>query len=188
MSSQLSFQWTMLHEKCFAEIKRIACKAPILKPIDASLIEQGQKIFLICDASPHGIGCYYGQGESWQSCRPAGFLSKKFSTAQISYRTYEQETIAILEGLIKWEDKLLGRPLEVITDHEALGFLATQDKLSVRQLRWMEYLSRFNLKVTHVQGVENIVADALSRYYMSLPEGTPILEDVFITADQRLDP
>src|SRR5918999_6564681 len=151
MCSQSTFLWTALHQKCFDEIKRIACRAPILKPIDASLIDKGEKIFLICDASPHGIGAYYGQGKSWETCRPAGFLSKKFSNAQISYRTYEQETLAILEGLSKWEDKLLGRPLEVITDHESLEFLGTQRQLSSRQLRWMEYLSRFNYRITYVK-------------------------------------
>jgi len=39
---------------------------------------------------------------------PTGFLSKKFSSAVQNYCTHEHETIAILEALIKWEDKLLG--------------------------------------------------------------------------------
>jgi hypothetical protein len=50
----------------------------------------------------------YGQGPEWQTCRLAGFLLKKFSDAQRNYRTYEHEMIAILEGLLKWEDKLIG--------------------------------------------------------------------------------
>jgi hypothetical protein len=55
-----------------------------------------------------GISAMYGQGETWQMCRPAGFISKKFSAMQTNYRMFEMETIAILEALLKWEDKLLG--------------------------------------------------------------------------------
>jgi hypothetical protein len=35
-------------------------------------------------------------------------MFKKFSAAQTNYCMFEMETIAILEALLKWEDKLLG--------------------------------------------------------------------------------
>ena len=54
------------------------------------------------------VRALYGQGPDWQSCHPASFLSKKFSSAAQNYRTHEHEMIAILEALIKWEDELLG--------------------------------------------------------------------------------
>jgi hypothetical protein len=98
------FYWKLLHEVCFNNIKVIACKLPILKPID---LQSGDLIWVICDASLSGIGAMYGQGESWQTCHPAGFISKKFTTTQMNYRVFEIETIAILEALLKWEDKLL---------------------------------------------------------------------------------
>ena len=75
----------------------------------------------------------YGQGPEWQTCQPAGFLSKKFSDTQRNYKTFEHETIAILEALLKWEDKLIGRRIHVITDHQALEFFQTQHCLSARQ-------------------------------------------------------
>jgi hypothetical protein len=99
------FYWKLLHEACFNNIKAIACKLPILKLID---LQADEPIWVICNASMLGIGTMYGQGKTWQSCHPAGFMSKKFTTAQMNYRVFEMETIAILEALIKWEDKLLG--------------------------------------------------------------------------------
>ena len=59
-------------------------------------------------------------------CHPTGFLLKKFLSAQHSYRTYEQETLAILEGLLRWEDKLLGHEMIIITNHRTLEFFNTQ--------------------------------------------------------------
>ena len=43
-------------------------------------------------------------------------MSKKFMSTQINYRVFEMETIAILKALLKWEDKLLGQRINVVTD------------------------------------------------------------------------
>jgi hypothetical protein len=132
-----SFEWRPIHQKCFESIKNMACKAPILKPVNPN---KDEPIWVICDASVHGVGAVYGQGPTWQTCRLAGIMSKKFTTAQHAYRVFEMETLAILEALLKWEDKLLGYKINVITDHEALKFFKTQSRLSPRQARWMEFL------------------------------------------------
>jgi hypothetical protein len=60
-------------------------------------------------------------------------MSKKFTYAQQHYAVYELETLAILEALLKWEDKLIGGKVHVITDHKALEFFKTQVWLSNRQ-------------------------------------------------------
>ena len=99
------FLWKPLHQVCMDNIKALACKTPILQPVDPSL---DKPIWVICDASASGIGAVYGQGQTWQTCRPAGFMSKKFMGAQLNYRVFEMETIAILEALLKWENKLIG--------------------------------------------------------------------------------
>ena len=85
----------------------------------------------------------------------AGFLSKKFSATQQNYQTHKHETIAILEALIKWEDKLLGRKFVIVTNHKSLEYFETQPSLSSRQTRWWEYLSHFNFTIQHVDGIMN---------------------------------
>jgi RNase H-like domain found in reverse transcriptase len=59
------------------------------------------------------------------------------------------ETIAILEALLKWEDKLLGHKLKIVTDHKALKFFKTQCHLNSRQARWMEFLTQFNFNIMY---------------------------------------
>jgi len=179
------FHWRPIHQQCMDNIKQLACKTPILRPIDPS---SDEPIWVICDASASGIGAVYGQGPTWQTCRPAGFMSKKFTSAQHNYRVFEMETIAILEALLKWEDKLLGNKIHIVTDHRALEFFKTQRRLSSRQMRWMEYLSRFDFDIQYVKGTSNKVADSLSRYYQS-DTGDDIhpLYD-YVNADTQLDP
>jgi len=166
MSRMRAWTWGLLHKKCFVSLKSITCKSPILKPIDYNRSrENGEHIYLVCDASIARVRSYYGQGVDWQMCRPTGFLLKKFSTAQHSYHTYEQETLAILEGLLCWEDKLLGQEIIIIMDHHTLEFFDTQHVMSLWQIRWYEYLSRFSYTIQYVKGIKNVVANALSHMY-----------------------
>ena len=112
------------------QIKLTATRVPVLKPVNFKLADP---VWVICDASPYGVGALYGQGKDWRTCRPAGFLSKKFSNAQWHYYTWEQEALAIVEALLKWEDKLLGYRIRIVTDHQALMFFETKQTLTPRQ-------------------------------------------------------
>jgi RNase H-like domain found in reverse transcriptase len=179
------FYWKPLHEVCFNHIKAIACKLPVLKPIDPT---SDDPIWVICDASMSSISTMYSQGATWQTCRLAGFMSKKFTAAQMNYRVFEMETIAILEGLLKWEDKLLGCKVLVVTDHKALEFFKMQQCLNSRQAHWMEFLVCFNFDITYVKGEMNLVADALSRYYENNQWDESYNASHYVNTDARLDP
>ena len=135
-----------------------------------------------------GISAMYGQGTNWDTCRPAGFLSKKFTSAQHNYHTHKHETLAVLEALMKWEDKLLGRKFTVVTDHKGLEYFKTQPNLLPWQTRWWEYLSHFNYNTIHIDGTRNQVADSLSCYseYDTIEDEYPNSE--FVKADEILDP
>ena len=100
---------------------------------------------------------------------------------------HEHETLAVLEALMKWEDKLLGRKFTVVTDHKGLDYFKTQPNLSPRQTRWWEYLSHFNYSTIHVDGTWNQVVDSLSHYYEydTIEDEHPNSE--FIKADELLD-
>jgi len=180
------FLWKPMHQRCFDMIKRICCKTPIIRPIDPNIEDP---IWVICDASKTGIGAIYGQGPTWTSCRPTGFMSKKFTPAQQHYAVHELETLAILESLAKWEDKLLGRRIHIITHHKALEFFKTQSRLSNRQFRWIDYMSRFDFDITYIKGeYYNKVADCLSCYYESNTAADVHDYHDYIQADLKVDP
>jgi hypothetical protein len=115
-------------------------------------------------------------------------MSKKFTDTQKNYHVFKHETLTILEALLKWEDQLLGYRIHVVTDHKALEFFKMQLRLSGRQMRWMEYLTRFDFDIRYIKGEWNKVADVLSRYYEhDYWTEVPELQD-YINADVRLDP
>ena len=115
----------------------MACQYPILNPINPSGTEL---IWLVCDASLYGVSTLYGQGPDWKTSCPVGFMSKKLSDAQQNYRTFECKTLAIIEALLKWEDKLLRFRFTIVGNHEALRYLNTQQKLLSRQICWINYI------------------------------------------------
>ena len=101
---------------------------------------------------------------------------------------HEHETLVVLEALMKWEDKLLGRKFTVVTDHKGLEYFKTQPNLSPRQTRWWQYLSRFNYNTIHLDGTQNQVADSLSCYYEYNTIEDEYPNSKFIKVDEILDP
>jgi hypothetical protein len=134
------FYWRLLHQTCLDRIKDLARKTPILWAIDVKI---PKPIWVISDTSGYGVGALYGQGLDWQTCRPSGFMSKKFTVAQRSYRTFEHEAPAVIEALMKWEDKLVGRQFIIVTDHESLKMIKTTNRngKSGCLIHWDKYLS-----------------------------------------------
>jgi hypothetical protein len=116
-------------------------------------------------------------------------MSRKFTSAQRSYKTYEQEALAIIEALVKWEDKLIGRKFCIATDHQALSSVkpAAQSTGSGCLIRWDEYLSCFDFEVT-VPSVENKVADCLSQIYEGDTEKYQYSPYEYVRADIKSDP
>jgi hypothetical protein len=136
-SNNRDFVWTGFQDDCFQKIKELVAKAPACQPIDS---KSSKKIWVISDASATGVGAWYGQGPTWDTCRPAGFISRKFTPAQMNYCTWEQELLGVLEALLRWEDKLLGLPFTIVMDHQALTFFNEAPMRSQRRMRWWEYV------------------------------------------------
>jgi len=88
---------------------------------------------------------------------------------------------------MKWEDKLIGYDIHIITDHKALEFFKTQITLTARQHRWMDYMSRFTFDTTYIKGELNRVADCLSRYYENDTIQDVHMYDEYVRADARID-
>ena len=50
------FKWREVHNQCFQMIKDLACKYPILKPID---LRKKEPIWLVCNTSLYGVSALY---------------------------------------------------------------------------------------------------------------------------------
>jgi hypothetical protein len=57
----------------------------------------------------------------------------------------------------------MGKRFELRIDHIGLKYIFEQPTLNVRQTRWLEFLSEYDLNINNIKGKENKVVDALSR-------------------------
>ena len=119
---------------------------------------------LMTDASDTGVGAVLQQHFNgiWH---PIAFFSKKMSPAETRYSTFDRELLAVYLAIKHFRHYLEGRMFHVLTDHKPLTYAlnSRSDRHSPRQARHLDYISQFTSNIRHVPGVDNAVADALSR-------------------------
>jgi hypothetical protein len=142
--------------KVFAELREEVAKSPVMKHLD-----YGQPIYLRCDASDVGVGAMLYQIGRDGQVRPVFFLSRAFKGAELRWATIEKEMFAIYWSILKLETQLLGQRFVVETDHRNLVYM--QNSQAPKVIRWRLRLAEFDFVVNHIDGVENVVADGLSR-------------------------
>ena len=143
----------------FEEIKRRLCAAPQLAHPDLE-----RPFTLYTDASNIAVGAILLQRDSNGVERPVSFFSKKLSSAQRNYSTFERECLAVICALEHFRVYLLARKFTLRTDHRALAWLFSKEpKASARISGWLATLMEYPVVIEYVKGSENSIADALSR-------------------------
>ena len=121
------------------------------------------------DACETGTGAVLMQpisNDSPSIQHPVCYLSCKLKKHQLSYSTVEKELLGLLNALEKFECYVHGvNPLVIYTDHNPLIFLQKVKHTSDRLHRWSLLLQPYHLVIRHIRGMDNVVADALSRAY-----------------------
>jgi len=89
----------------------------------------------------------------------------------------EKEFLTVVFALEKIHPYLLGSKTVIFTDHSALKHLMTKKEAKARLIRWILLLQEFDLKIHDKKGVENVMADQLSRIPNTPMVRAPINED-----------
>ena len=131
----------------------------------------------MCDASNYAIGAVLGQRREGKPF-VVYYASRTLNSAQMNYSTTEKELLAVLFPLDKFRSYLIGSPITVFTDHSALKYLLSKKDAKARLIRWILLLQEFDLTIKDKKGVENVVADHLSRLeFFDSADGLAIRDD-----------
>lgn len=152
--------WTPDAETAFCE-----CKSQLENAVTLSYPSTDAKLSLYADASNSCAGAVLQQRVDgvW---KPLGYFSKRFSETQQRYSTYDRELLAIYMAVKHFRNLCEGRPLTIYTDHRPLVHAFTKVSTSSetsRRTRQLLFISEFSTDIRHINGNENVVADALSR-------------------------
>ncbi|XP_054806284.1 uncharacterized protein LOC129308952 [Prosopis cineraria] len=152
------FQWTEQAQKSFEELKKKLTEAPVL-----ALPNFDQVFEVSCDTSNTGISAVLSQDG-----HPIAFFSEKLNDAKLRYSTYDKKFYAIVRALQYWSHYLLNKEFILFSDHEALKYLNSQQKISRKHARWSKLLQSYPFLIKHKAGTLNSIADALSRRHVLL--------------------
>lgn len=166
------FEWDDKCQRSFELLKQFLISAPIVRAPNWELPFE-----VMCDSSDYAIGAVLGQREDGKPY-VIYYASKSLNDAQRNYTTTEKELLAVVYALDKFRAYLIGSSIVVFTDHSALKYLLTKQDAKARLIRWILLLQEFNLQIRDKKGVENVVADHLSRLNIAHDtHGLPINDD-----------
>jgi len=153
------FAWKEQHQGAFEALKRALCKAPVLQVPDCS-----REFVLAADASDVSVSGVLQQRVN-SALAPIADYSRVLTPAEKRYSTYKKECLAVLFGCEKCRAYLEHKEFELLYDNLALCWLLKRVKDVGRSGRWILRLAPFKFRVRHSRGVNNVVADALSRMF-----------------------
>ena len=173
LAKDVVFDWTPECEASFRTLISKLTSAPIIQPPDWNLPFE-----IMCDASNYAIGAVLGQRREGKPF-VVYYASRTLNSAQMNYSTTEKELLAVVFALDKFRSYLIGSPITVFTDHSALKYLLSKKDAKARLIRWILLLQEFDLTIKDKKGVENVVADHLSRLEFSDSADGPAIRDDF---------
>ncbi|GKC86540.1 hypothetical protein Tco_1147189 [Tanacetum coccineum] len=131
----VAFEWGDKQEVAFQTLKNKLCSAPILA------LPQGAENFIVyCDASHKGLGAVLMQNE-----KVIAYASRQLKIHEKNYTTHDLELGALVFALKIWRHYLYRTKCTVFTDHKSLQHILDQKELNMRQRRWLELLSDYDL-------------------------------------------
>lgn len=155
----VAFEWSPECAAAFEQLKAALCTAPVLR-----LPVWSRPFILTTDWSVQGIGAVLAQTDpKTDQEHPIAFASRALTAAEKNYAPTEGECLALLWAVTKFRLYLHGHPFTAVTDHHALQWLQKARFTNAKLERWALRLQEFSYTVKYRRGVDNVVADCLSR-------------------------
>lgn len=148
-----TFLWSDQAEQAFQILRQKMVQALVLAMPDFS-----KQFVLETDACDVGIGAVLMQDH-----HPLAYLSKHLCPRNQTLSVYEKECLAILMAVEKWRPYLQHGKFLIKIDHKSLLHLTEQRISSRLQQKALVRLMDLNYSIQCKKGINNAVADALSR-------------------------
>ena len=157
------WNWNTEEQKAFDTLKLKLINAPVLCLYGLMLA-----LILACDASYYGLGAVISHSYPDGSEKPIAFASRTLNSHEVNYSQVDKEGAAVIFGVKKFHQYLLGRRFTIVTDNMAIKrIFNTHRAVSVlaaaRITRWSLLLNQYDYKIESKATKNHGNADMLSR-------------------------
>jgi len=187
-AASLKDKWGPEQQKAFVTLKVLLSQEPVLKPPQYD----GRPFRVTSDGSCTGLAGYLSQqftytdksGTERTRWHPVSYCSKRTSKSEERYEPFLLEFAALKFCLDEFDPYIYGSPIEIETDCQALRDCLLKEKMSTHHSRWKESILAHNIiDIRHRPGVENAVADGLSRMWQNRGRSNTDGSDWSVLAD-----
>ena len=171
-AASLKDKWNSEQQKAFVTLKVLLSQEPVMKPPQYD----GRPFRVTTDGSHTGLAGFLSQpftytdsgGKEQVRWHPISYCSKRTSRSEERYEPFLLEFAALKFCLDEFDPYIYGSPIEIETDCQALRDCLLQEKMSLHHSRWKESILAHNIiDIRHRPGIENPVADGLSRMWQN---------------------
>ena len=160
LSTRNAWMWTATQEESFNKLKK-----EISSPRVLALYGTSARTKISADASAYGLGAVLLQQhqDKWS---PVAFALHALNETELRNAQIEKQALALTWAFNRFSEYVLGKVIQLETDHEPLIPLLrekTLDLLPTRVLRFRLRLMQFQYAIHHVPEKSLYTADTLSR-------------------------
>lgn len=142
--------------------------------------KENASLALVTDASATAVGAVLQQVVDGYP-QPLSFFSRKLSPTEQRYSAFGRELLAVYLAVRHFRHFVEGRDFVIMTDHKPLvhafrNLRPDGGTHSQRELRQMSCVAEFTSDIRHIQGRDNVVADALSRANICHLESSAVVD------------
>jgi hypothetical protein len=127
----------------------------------------------MCDASDYVVGAVLDHSND-KKHYAISYASNTLAGPQLNCATSEKELLAVVFAIEKLRSYLVGSKVIVYIDHAALKYLLMKKDAKPHLIRWILLLQESDLEIRDKRGVDNSVADNLSRLQFEQSTELPI--------------
>ena len=115
--------WTEEHTQAFENLKQKITEIPCLVHYNSDYPN-----IITTDARTKGLGATLWQEQPDGKLKPIGFASRFLSDSETKYALNELELLAVVWGLEHFRSYISGKPIKLLTDHQALEPLIKRNR------------------------------------------------------------
>ena len=158
LQEEVPYDWDSDCQNAFETLKKHLTEAPILRRPNFE-----REFELHTDWSAQGLGAVLTQRDEAGDEYVIAYASRSCNKTERNYSSYHGECLAAVWAVSHFRYYLYGRKFTLITDHEPLEWLMTNEKLRGMHARWANILQEYDICIKHRAGSKNRDADGLSR-------------------------